>query len=63
MDTTLANVMYIDGKDAAPFIEIALTDLAKILENRFYIFEVCFRFYDVVHRCKTFFKEKRILFE
>ncbi len=51
----MANVMHIDGKDAAPFIEIALTDLAKILENRFYVFEVCFRFYDVVHRCKRIF--------
>ena len=59
LDETLANVVHIDGKDSAPFIEIALKDLVTILENRFYIFEICFRIYDVIHRCKIFNLEGR----
>jgi hypothetical protein len=39
----------VDGTDATQFISIAISDLYDIFSNKFYLFEVIFKYYDVFH--------------
>lgn len=50
LDSCIRNSRRLDGPDASNFILQVLQDLVAIFSNKFYLFEVIFRIYDIYHQ-------------